>query len=195
MFPGDREERIYHVRVSYSGTVTVHFRADVRPGYEKLAEVLQCEVYLKSTGEILYDGLMKNMGSTPGHLDYPLTASSRDTANLEYVIAVYLDTSVGNDYQDKTLIADFRWWVEERGSDPGPTPTPTPTPSSEPGPGPIGPGGDVTPTKPPVEEVGIPMPELNRKDHFDYIQGVMTDWCIRWTLSPVRRSQRSITAF
>ena len=38
------------------------------------------------------------------------------TDELYYEITAYLDTSVGNDYQNKDLIADFKWWVEETGN-------------------------------------------------------------------------------
>lgn len=112
MFPGDAETRICRVEVSYQNTVTVHFRADIRPGYEKLAEVLQCRVVLQNTGETLYDGLMRDI---PGSLDHTLYSAEGTTEELVYVITSYLDTSVGNAYQNKTLLADFTWWVYGQG--------------------------------------------------------------------------------
>ena len=39
MFPGDSETKYFRVRVSYHDKITVHYKATVRPGYEKLAEV------------------------------------------------------------------------------------------------------------------------------------------------------------
>lgn len=112
MFPGDVEIRDYCVQVSYDNTVTVKFRAEVRPDvdYQKLAEVLKCKVVLTTTGETLYDGLMKEM---PTSVDHVLRATASTTDELDYQITAYLDTSVGNEYQDKPLIADFIWWVEE----------------------------------------------------------------------------------
>lgn len=110
MFPGDRETRYYRVAVSYMGTVTVRFRADVRPGYEKLSEVLKAKVTLLTTGEILYDGLM---GSMPESLDHRLASDRETTDELLYEITAYLDTSVGNEYEDLGLVADFNWWVDE----------------------------------------------------------------------------------
>ena len=109
MLPGDAETKNYIVRVSHSGNVTVHYHADIREGYEKLAEVLKVKIRLLTTGEILYDGLMRDM---PVSLDHTLSATSSTTSNLDYEITAYLDTSVGNEYQNKSLIADFRWWVE-----------------------------------------------------------------------------------
>ena len=44
-------------------------------------------------------------------------ASAKSTTDeLYYEITAYLDTSVGNEYQNKDLIADFSWWVEETGN-------------------------------------------------------------------------------
>ena len=113
MFPGDVETKYFRVRVSYHDKITVHYKATVRPGYEKLAEVLEVRVKLFSTGETLYDGLMRDM---PESLTHKLASKKSDTDELYYEITAYLDTSVGNEYQNKDLIADFRWWVEETGN-------------------------------------------------------------------------------
>lgn len=113
MFPGDNETKYYRVQVSYQKKVTVHFKADVRKGYEKLAEVLNVKVQLLTTGETLYEGLMKDM---PQSVTHQLTSSNSTTDELYYEITASLDTSVGNDYQNKDLIADFKWWVEETGN-------------------------------------------------------------------------------
>ena len=109
MLPGDAVTQNYNVRVSHSGDVTVRFRAIIRPGYEKLAEVLMLRVRLLTTGETLYDGLMRDM---PRSVNHKLTASGSTTSDLEYELTAYLDTSVGNEYQNQELIADFHWWVE-----------------------------------------------------------------------------------
>ena len=113
MFPGDSETKYFRVRVSYHDKITVHYKATVRPGYEKLAEVLKVRVRLLTTGEMLYDGLMRDM---PESLTHKLASKKSTTEELYYEITAYLDTSVGNDYQNKDLIADFKWWVEETGN-------------------------------------------------------------------------------
>lgn len=113
MFPGDVETKYFRVRVSYHDKITVHYKATVRPGYEKLAEVLKVRVNLLSTGEMLYDGLLRDM---PESLAHKLASRKSTTDELYYEITAYLDTSVGNDYQNKDLIADFKWWVEETGN-------------------------------------------------------------------------------
>lgn len=113
MFPGDSETKYFRVRVSYHDKITVHYKATVRPGYEKLAEVLKVRVKLLSTDEMQYDGLMRDM---PEGLTHKFASQKSTTDELYYEITAYLDTSVGNDYQNKDLIADFKWWVEETGN-------------------------------------------------------------------------------
>lgn len=111
LLPGDAETKYFRVQVSHKAAITVHYHADIRPGYEKLAEVLKVRIVLLTTGHTLYDGLMRDM---PKQLSSPLSGSGTD--ELHYEITAYLDTSVDNDYQNKDLIADFRWWVEETGN-------------------------------------------------------------------------------
>ena len=113
MFPGDSETKYFRVRVSYHDKITVHYKATVRPGYEKLAEVLKVRIRLLSASETMYDGLMRDM---PESLTHKLASKKSATDELYYEITAYLDTSVGNDYQNKDLIADFKWWVEETGN-------------------------------------------------------------------------------
>ena len=113
MFPGDANTKYFRVRVSYHDKITVHYKATVRPGYEKLAEVLKVRINLLSTGETMYDGLMRDM---PESLTHKLASKKSTTDELYYEITAYLDTSVGNDYQNKDLVADFRWWVAETGN-------------------------------------------------------------------------------
>ena len=113
MFPGDSETKYYCVRVSHKGDVILRFHADILPGYEQLAEVLCFRITLPESGEVLYDGLMQDM---PKSLNHALNTDKSTTSQVYYEITAYLDTSVGNEYMNKDLIADFRWWVEETGN-------------------------------------------------------------------------------
>lgn len=119
MYPGDLETKYFCVSVTHKNTVTVRYHADIRPGGQKLAEVLKVKIQLLNSGETLYDGLMKKM---PAALKHKLSGGDeKKTDKLYYKITAYLDTSVGNEYEYKKLIADFRWWSEdaERLSAPG----------------------------------------------------------------------------
>lgn len=113
MFPGDAETRYFRVRVSYHDVVTVHFVLTARPDYEKLAEVMQVRIRLLTTGKTMYDGPICDMPDSVTHL---LMSKESTTEELYYEITAYLDTSVGNEYQSKALIADLDWWVEETGN-------------------------------------------------------------------------------
>ena len=110
MFPGDNEIQYFRIKVSYKGDIIVRYHADIRPGYEKLAEVLKVRIRLLGSDGFLYDGLMRDM---PQSLNHALYTTSSTQSELYYEITAYLDTSVDNEYMDKDLIADFHWWVEE----------------------------------------------------------------------------------
>lgn len=142
LFPGDSETKPYCVKVSYQGSVTVNFRAEIYEGYEKLAEVLRCRVTVE--GQTRYDGLMRDMPA----IGYTLNSKKAAAQELDYEIEVYLDTSVGNEYQRKQLMADFVWWVE--GEDGGEH-------------DPVTPGGDKTDS--------AVLPELDKGGHYAYIIG------------------------
>lgn len=113
MFPGDSVTKYYRVQVSYHDRVSVHFKADIREGYEKLAEVLMIRVRMPESDKIVYEGLMRDM---PSDIIHKLSSPDSTTAEIYYEITVYLSTSVGNEYQNKALFADFNWWVEETGN-------------------------------------------------------------------------------
>lgn len=162
MFPGDSETKKYMVQVSYTGSVTLHFHADIEPGYEKLAEVL--EVSVRVGDDIIYEGLM---GEMPSSVETPLSSGSDTTETVTYEITVSLDTSVGNEYQGKVLIADFRWWVPESEEpspsppdrEPEPTPDPTPEPQPQPEPTP-----EPEPNPEPAPEPPEPAPDTGSED-------------------------------
>ena len=111
MFPGDSVTQYYCVQVSHSDNVTLRFHASIPSGYEKLSEVLRCRV--KVGGTTLYEGLMRDM---PMSVNYRLSTQRRVTRNVVYEITAYLDTSVGDPYQNQELLAGFSWWIEETGA-------------------------------------------------------------------------------
>lgn len=110
LFPGDNEKNYYAIKVFHNKDITVRFHADIRPGYEKIYEVLKIKVTLIDSNEILYDGLLKDI---PNSLNTKLETEESTESDLYYEINVYLDTSVGNEYQNQSLTVDFNWWVEE----------------------------------------------------------------------------------
>lgn len=109
MFPGDSETRYYCARVKFTDSAKVYFQATVREGYEKLAEVLKIKVEQLNEGKVLYEGLMSDM---PAVSETTVYGSGKSKYDVFYAITVSLDTSVGNEYMEKELVADFRWWSE-----------------------------------------------------------------------------------
>lgn len=112
MFPGDAITKYYRMKLSCRDDMTVHFRADIRPGGEKLAEVLKVSIRLSESDELLYDGLLRDI---PKPLDYALHVTQNTELELYYEITAYLDTSVDNTYMSSELIADFHWQAEGTG--------------------------------------------------------------------------------
>ena len=113
MFPGDSVSKDFNIQISHQKAVTLYYHADIRPGYEVLAEVLNIKIELPEKGETLYNGLMRDM---PNSVQYGIEANEQE---LLYRITVYLDSSVGmingidtdgKRYMYQELIADFRWW-------------------------------------------------------------------------------------
>lgn len=113
MFPGDSITKYFCVQVSYQNIVNVHFGTEVQKGYEKLAEVMNIRIKLLDTNEVLYDG---KVGDMPKSVFHQLKSVDEVTDELYYSITVYLDTSVGNSYQNKKLVMDFQWWVQDAGN-------------------------------------------------------------------------------
>ena len=109
LFPGDFENKEYCVHISHSDEVNVKFSVKVDDAYEKLAEVMNVRVVLAENGTVLYDGLIKDF---PSSVDYKINTNNSVESELNYQIDAWLDTKVGNDYQQEKLDADFIWWVE-----------------------------------------------------------------------------------
>ena len=133
MFPGDEIYNNYVLNISHKKEdikdSNIMFKVNVLENSEDLAEVLKLRVEIPGAGT-LYDGLMKDM---PASCTYPLPAGQ---SQVKYRLTVYLDTSVGNEYQNKGLKADFTWWYMAESTGGG---------------GGIGGGGYDNPTKPTPE--------------------------------------------
>ena len=116
MLPGDSEEKTFTVTVKHRKTATVHFEA-------KLAND---SVIDDTTGRKLSDGMNIKVVQGPdtrynGSIAGLTTATPRPavdvevpgsrTTDLPYTITVSLPTSAGNEFQNKTLTIDLKWWL------------------------------------------------------------------------------------
>ena len=107
MFPGDAEYKDYELNISHKNNIDVVFNVHFREESAKLAEVLMLKVEIDNAEK--YNGLMKDLGQ----LTYTLPAGQ---PKATYRLTVYLDTSVGNEYQNKELNADFEWYYTPESS-------------------------------------------------------------------------------
>ena len=108
MFPGDKETKTFRVKVKHRGTVKVHCEAVVNTADTAAAKAMKVQVKIGRDGTEIYDGEMLDM---PDKAVYTLSGSG--TTELEYKITAYIETSVGNEFQNKMIRADFKWWLEE----------------------------------------------------------------------------------
>ena len=107
MMPGDTITKEYCVEVSHDGAVEVDFDIHVQPD-EKLGEVLKCSVKRMPESRVLYEGLLRDM---PRKAE--TVSEDEKNSRLVYEITAFLDTSVGNEYQNQNLKADFIWSVPD----------------------------------------------------------------------------------
>lgn len=123
MLPGDSVEKAYTVSVKYSEPVKLHFGAALRTNgsadSQLLAEGLLITVY--RDGELLYDGTVAGLAESQ-QAQEGLEILEPSPTKLTYTIKVTLPTSAGNEYQDKTVTVDLKWWLTSDsggGSHPG----------------------------------------------------------------------------
>lgn len=112
MMPGDSETRYFCVRISGKEPMALHFRTQVREGGEALAAVLNVRVALLGTETVLYEGLIRDMPE----LTATVTPKDGGSTDVYYEVTATLDTSVGNEFQNAALTADFHWSAEGTGA-------------------------------------------------------------------------------
>ncbi len=115
MFPGDTVTNEYCVKVYHDNDVNVFFKATVKEKTKNVDEALRIRVTHLDTGKILCDDFFKNVNGK-GFSELFKSNSNNET-EAYYRIDVYLDTSVGNEYQLSLLKADFEWYVDDTEED------------------------------------------------------------------------------
>ena len=130
MLPGDSVEKVYTVNVSHKGGVKLFFSASLQ---DDSNAVLAQGLYISVTRS---DGTFAALSADP--MVCTLSAAGADTREaVPFIIKVYLPTSAGNEYQNKLLTADFKWWVSDVASanTDNDTPSDTETPRQDTTPG------------------------------------------------------------
>lgn len=116
MLPGDSEEKTFTVTVKHRKTATVHFEAklandsviDDTTG-RKLSDGMNIKV-VQGT-DTLYDGSIAGLTTATPRPAVDVEVPGSRTADLPYTITVSLPTSAGNEFQNKTLTIDLKWWL------------------------------------------------------------------------------------
>ena len=114
MFPGDRESKHVYIGIEDAGVQALCFDVRVTDQTKSLADVMG--IFVAVDGVTVYDGSVANL---PSVMRVLLDETAQE---LDYEIALYLDTAVGNDYQQASLELAFDWWVND--SDYAAEPTP-----------------------------------------------------------------------
>lgn len=112
MMPGDLLSKTYSVEVSAKEETRLFFKVTPQDRGAKLNEVLKVKVLNTDSQEVLYDGTVNDM---PANITRKVTPMSeeREAVEINYEITVYLDGSVGNEYQAQNAAYDFDFWVED----------------------------------------------------------------------------------
>ncbi len=116
MLPGDSEEKTFTVTVKHRKTATVHFEAklandsviDATTG-RKLSDGMNIKV-VQGT-DTLYNGSIAGLTTATPRPAVDVEVPGSRTADLPYTITVSLPTSAGNEFQNKTLTIDLKWWL------------------------------------------------------------------------------------
>lgn len=116
MLPGDSEEKTFTVTVKHRKTATVHFEAklandsviDDTTG-RKLSDGMNIKV-VQGTNT-LYDGSIAGLTTATPRPAVDVEVPGSRTTDLPYTITVSLPTSAGNEFQNKTLTIDLKWWL------------------------------------------------------------------------------------
>lgn len=116
MLPGDSEEKTFTVTVKHRKTATVHFEArlandsviDGTTG-RKLSDGMNIKV-VQGT-DTLYNGSIAGLTTATPRPAVDVEVPGSRTADLPYTITVSLPTSAGNEFQNKTLTIDLKWWL------------------------------------------------------------------------------------
>lgn len=109
MFPGDEIYQGYNVQVHYKGNVHLHFSID-NFNESELRDVLKFTI--KRENEVLFDDYASKL---PDCYSLGLSSKDKKIQDVNYSITVSLDTSVGNEYQNKQVKFDLSWWATEDG--------------------------------------------------------------------------------
>lgn len=113
MFPGDRVTQYFCVRIYHDQPVQVFFRPEVTEQTQSLGDGLKIAATRLGMGGMLCDDTFSQVSGRSYSETFQPNAEG--VTVLYYRVEVYADTSMGNEYQQATLKADFDWYVQDEG--------------------------------------------------------------------------------
>lgn len=119
MLPGDSITNHFCVKAYHDKDIEVFFRADITEETKALGDVLRLRVVESGGGEIVADAPFREID---GREFSQIIKKAGGESILYYEITAYLDTSVGNEFQNASLEADFSWYVKDDGGSAGQKP-------------------------------------------------------------------------
>lgn len=119
MVPGDKVSRNFTVRVHHNNALKVFFDAEITEQTKSLGDVLQICVTDRNSGNILCQGTFNDINQK--EYEIAVDKSSQGITDLSYQVDAWLDTSVGNQYQQALLKANLRWRVKDAGESTNPS--------------------------------------------------------------------------
>ena len=119
MVPGDKVTKDFTVRIHHNDPLTLYFKAEVTEQTKKLGDVLQVSVTDEASGETVCRGTFAELDGV--EFSQAITGSAGGSTDVTYRVDAWLDTSVGNEYQQALLKADLYWYVKDDGGHTEPT--------------------------------------------------------------------------
>lgn len=113
MLPGDTVTRYFCVKVRHDTELELFFRTDVTEQTKVLGDVLHIRVTELGSGSTPCSAPFSEINGR----EFPETLLQNPEGEtvVYYRIDVSLDTSVGNEYQAASLMADLEWYVKDEG--------------------------------------------------------------------------------
>ena len=113
LLPGDSETRYFCIQAFHDHDIDLFFRAEVTEETRSLGDVLQVRITDLDSGKTIFTGTMAQLDGK--EISRRLAAPAESESLAYYRIDVFMDTSVGNEYQAAQLSADFHWYVKDDG--------------------------------------------------------------------------------
>lgn len=111
MFPGDTVTQSFHVTVHHDADLELFFKTEITEQKKNLGDVLHIKVTHLETAKVLCDASFSEVNGR--EISELLKKNAAGETLATYQVDVSLDTSVGNEYQEAALKADFEWYVKK----------------------------------------------------------------------------------